>query len=129
MVDHFDKKNNPIMVDVGNKDITQRVAQAEGEVKFDKSSGTKVFNLDHEKLFKITRQKTEDKITYSGYQTQPGCSGGIEIQDDGTIVGMYLGQDKRTGASISVSLDFKETTQLPDKIKLEEHGKGKGTDN
>ena len=35
MVSHLDKKNNPIMVDVGGKDITHRTAEAEGEVVFD----------------------------------------------------------------------------------------------
>ena len=32
MVSHLDKKNNPIMVNVGNKDITKRIAEDEGEV-------------------------------------------------------------------------------------------------
>ena len=36
MVSHLDKKNNPIMVNVGNKDITKRIAEAEGEIVFDK---------------------------------------------------------------------------------------------
>ena len=32
MVSHLDKRNNPIIVDVGNKDVTLRVAEAEGEI-------------------------------------------------------------------------------------------------
>ena len=36
MVSHLDKKNNPILVDVGVKNITHRTAEAEGEVVFDK---------------------------------------------------------------------------------------------
>ena len=32
MSNHLDKKNNPIMVDVGSKNITQRIAEAEGEI-------------------------------------------------------------------------------------------------
>ena len=49
MVSHLDKKNNPIMVDVGNKDITHRVAEAEGEVIFDKSTFKKIESLKTKK--------------------------------------------------------------------------------
>ena len=42
MVKHLDKKNNPIMVDVGGKDITHRTAVAEGEVVFDKITFKKI---------------------------------------------------------------------------------------
>ena len=49
MVSHLDKKNNPIMVDVGNKDITHRVAEAEGEVIFDKSTFKKIESLKSKK--------------------------------------------------------------------------------
>ena len=40
MVSHLDKRNKPIIVDVGNKKVTKRVAKAEGEIKFNK----KIFN-------------------------------------------------------------------------------------
>ena len=36
MISHLDKKKNPIMVDIASKNATQRVAEAEGEVIFDK---------------------------------------------------------------------------------------------
>ena len=49
MVSHLDKKNNPIMVDVGSKNITQRIAEAEGEVKFDKITFKKIENLKSKK--------------------------------------------------------------------------------
>ena len=49
MVNHLDKKNNPIMVDVGNKNITQRTAEAEGEVSFDKITFKKIENLKSKK--------------------------------------------------------------------------------
>ena len=49
MVSHLDKKNNPIMVDVGKKNITQRIAVAEGEVIFDKKSFKEVENLKSKK--------------------------------------------------------------------------------
>ena len=42
MVSHLNKNNSPTMVDVGDKNITQRIAKAEGEVIFDKNS----FNFD-----------------------------------------------------------------------------------
>jgi len=45
MVSHLDKKNNPIMVDVGGKDITHRTAEAEGEVVFDKITFKKIEKL------------------------------------------------------------------------------------
>ena len=49
MVSHLDKKNNPIMVDVGNKNITQRIAEAEGEVIFDKTTFKKIESLRSKK--------------------------------------------------------------------------------
>ena len=49
MISHLDKKNNPIMVDVSNKDITQRIAEAEGEVIFDKKTFIKIESLKSKK--------------------------------------------------------------------------------
>ena len=49
MVSHLDKKNNPIMVDVGSKYITQRIAEAQGEVIFDKITFKKIENLKTKK--------------------------------------------------------------------------------
>jgi len=49
MVSHLDKKNNPIMVNVGNKDITKRIAEAEGEIAFDKLTYKKIENLKSKK--------------------------------------------------------------------------------
>ncbi len=49
MVSHLDKKNNPIMVDVGDKDFTDRTAEAEGEVIFDKKTFKKIENLKSKK--------------------------------------------------------------------------------
>ena len=49
MVSHLDKKNNPIMVNVVNKDITKRIAEAEGEIVFDKLTYKKIENLKSKK--------------------------------------------------------------------------------
>ena len=49
MVSHLDKKNSPTMVDVGDKNITPRIAEAEGEVIFDKSSFKKIESLKTKK--------------------------------------------------------------------------------
>ena len=49
MVSHLDKKNTPIMVDVGDKNITKRIAEAEGEVIFDKDSFKKIERLKSKK--------------------------------------------------------------------------------
>jgi len=49
MVNHLDKKNNPIMVDVDNKNITQRIAEAEGEVIFDKKTFKKIESFKSKK--------------------------------------------------------------------------------
>ena len=49
MVSHLDKKNNPIMVNVGNKDITKRIAEAVGEIVFDKLTYKKIENLKSKK--------------------------------------------------------------------------------
>ena len=49
MVSHLDSKNSPTMVDVGSKIITPRIAEAEGEVIFDKSSFKKIESLKSKK--------------------------------------------------------------------------------
>ena len=49
MVSHLDKKNNPIMVNVGDKHITKRIAEAQGEVVFDKLTFKKIEKLKSEK--------------------------------------------------------------------------------
>ena len=49
MVSHLNKNNNPIMVDIGDKNITQRIAVAEGEVIFDENSFKKIENLKSKK--------------------------------------------------------------------------------
>ena len=49
MVSHLDKRNNPIMVDIGGKDITHRTAEAEGEVVFDKIKFKKIEKLKSKK--------------------------------------------------------------------------------
>tara|TARA_Y100001970_G_scaffold291711_1_gene429952 strand:- start:1780 stop:2247 length:468 start_codon:yes stop_codon:yes gene_type:complete len=49
MVSHLDKKNNPTMIDVGDKHISFRTAEAEGEVVFDKISFKKIQNLKSKK--------------------------------------------------------------------------------
>ena len=49
MVSHLDKKNNPIMVNVGNKNSTKRIAKAQGEVVFDKLTFKKIEKLKSKK--------------------------------------------------------------------------------
>ena len=49
MVSHIDKKNNPIMINVGDKNITKRFAEAQGEVVFDKITFKKIEKLESKK--------------------------------------------------------------------------------
>lgn len=49
MVSHLDKKNNPIMIDVGNKIVTNRIAEAHGEVIFDENTFNKIESLKSKK--------------------------------------------------------------------------------
>ena len=49
MVSHLDKKSNPIMIDIGSKNITQRIAEAEGEVIFDKKTFKKIESFKSKK--------------------------------------------------------------------------------
>jgi|TARA_B100000945_G_scaffold71097_1_gene54093 cyclic pyranopterin phosphate synthase len=41
-MNHINKKGNPYIVDVSNKDITERIAIASGEIKFDKLTYKKI---------------------------------------------------------------------------------------
>ena len=49
MVSHLDKKNNPIMVDVVKKNISERIAEADGEVIFDKKAFEQIESLKSKK--------------------------------------------------------------------------------
>ena len=49
MVSHLDKKYNPIMIDVGKKNISQRIAEAQGEIIFDKETFKKIKKLETKK--------------------------------------------------------------------------------
>ncbi len=49
MVSHLDKNNNPIMVNVGDKNTTKRIAEAHGEVVFDKLTFKKIEKLKSKK--------------------------------------------------------------------------------
>ena len=49
MISHLDKKNNPLMVDVQNKVITKRIAEAEGDVIFDNKTFQKIESLKSKK--------------------------------------------------------------------------------
>tara|TARA_B100000029_G_scaffold113330_1_gene105566 strand:+ start:247 stop:708 length:462 start_codon:yes stop_codon:yes gene_type:complete len=49
MISHLDKKNNPLMVNVQNKVITKRIAEAEGEVIFDNKTFKKIESLKSKK--------------------------------------------------------------------------------
>ena len=49
MVNHLNKSNNPIMLDVGNKKITERIAVAEGDIIFDKNTFKKIESFKSKK--------------------------------------------------------------------------------
>ena len=46
---HINKKGNPYIIDVSNKDVTERVAVASGEVKFDKETYKKIKSFETKK--------------------------------------------------------------------------------
>ena len=57
---HLNKKNNPYIIDVSNKDITERLAIASGEVKFDKETYKKI------KSFKTKKGNIEKTAIIGG---------------------------------------------------------------
>ena len=48
-MNHINKKGNPYIVDVSKKDITERIAIASGEIRFDKETYKKIKNLKTKK--------------------------------------------------------------------------------
>ena len=46
---HINKKGNPYIIDVSNKNVTERVAVASGEVKFDKDTYKKIKSFNTKK--------------------------------------------------------------------------------
>ena len=48
-MNHINKKGNPYIVDVSNKNITERLAIASGEIKFDKETFKKIRSLKTKK--------------------------------------------------------------------------------
>ena len=57
---HINKKGNPYIIDVSNKDITERLAIASGEIKFDKETYKKI------KSFKTKKGNLEKTAIISG---------------------------------------------------------------
>ena len=57
---HINKKDNPYIVDVSNKDITERIAIASGEIKFDKLTYKKI------KSFKTKKGNLEKTAIIAG---------------------------------------------------------------
>ncbi len=57
---HINKQGNPYIVDVSNKDITERTAVASGEIKFDKETYKKV------KSFKTKKGNLEKTAIIGG---------------------------------------------------------------
>ena len=43
-LNHFDNKGNAVMVDVSDKDITERIATAEGKIKMNRTAMEAVVN-------------------------------------------------------------------------------------
>lgn len=43
-LNHFDNKGNAVMVDVSDKDITERIATAEGKIRMNKTAMEAVVN-------------------------------------------------------------------------------------
>tara|TARA_B100000965_G_C19207308_1_gene590023 strand:+ start:155 stop:610 length:456 start_codon:yes stop_codon:yes gene_type:complete len=48
-MNHINKKGNPYIIDVSNKDATERIAIASGEVKFDKETYKKIKSFETKK--------------------------------------------------------------------------------
>ena len=46
---HINKKGNPYIIDVSNKDVTERLAVASGEIKFDKVTYKKIKSFETKK--------------------------------------------------------------------------------
>ncbi len=46
---HINKKGNPYIIDISNKDVTERVAVASGEIKFDKETYKKIKSFETKK--------------------------------------------------------------------------------
>ncbi len=59
-MNHINKKGNPHIVDVSNKDITERLAKASGEVTFDKETYKKI------KSFKTKKGNLEKTAIIAG---------------------------------------------------------------
>ncbi len=59
-MNHYNKKGNPYVVDVSNKNITERSAVASGEIKFDKETYKKI------ESFKTKKGNLEKTAIISG---------------------------------------------------------------
>ena len=72
-LNHFDNKGNAVMVDVSDKDITERIATAEGKIKMNRTAMEAVVNGTSKKgdVLNVARvagimaaKKTFEIITY-----------------------------------------------------------------
>ncbi len=84
---HINKKGNPYIIDVSNKDVTERVAVASGEIKFDKETYKKIKSFETKKgnlpinHINIEVIKNDKKFTFIVKSTvKTNANTGVEME-------------------------------------------------
>lgn len=108
-LNHFDKKGNAVMVDVSDKDITERIATAEGKIKMNNTAMEAVVNGTSKKgdVLNVARvagimaaKKTFEIIPMCHLLMLTKCSVDFEIQENYIIATCTVKTNGKTGVEM-----------------------------
>lgn len=108
-LNHFDKKGNAVMVDVSDKDITERIATAEGKIKMNNTAMEAVVNGTSKKgdVLNVARvagimaaKKTFEIIPMCHLLMLTKCSVDFEIQENYIIAKCTVKTNGKTGVEM-----------------------------
>lgn len=108
-LNHFDKKGNAVMVDVSDKDITERIATAEGKIKMNNIAMKAVVNGTSKKgdVLNVARvagimaaKKTFEIIPMCHLLMLTKCSVDFEIQENNIIAKCTVKTNGKTGVEM-----------------------------
>ena len=108
-LNHFDNKGNAVMVDVSDKDITERIATAEGKIKMNRKSMEAVVNVTSKKgdVLNVARvagimaaKKTFEIIPMCHLLMLTKCSVDFEVEKNYVVAKCTVKTKGKTGVEM-----------------------------
>ncbi len=95
---HINKKGNPYIIDISNKDVTERVAVASGEIKFDKETYKKIKSFE-------TKKGNLEKTAIIGGHNIPINHINIEVKKNDKKFSIIVESTVKTNANTGVEME------------------------